>query len=162
MTIDELLAIEEIKNLRYGYAAHFDSNDLDSLMNLFTEDAVCDFGAEYGRWIGRETIRANYRANLDQLGPSFSSLHVMANPWITLKSPTEAHGRWTLVDFLTARCVQLKPGKDGTAGDPLLWLAIYEDDYRKVDGKWLMSYVKLHFLWPSSSFSELRHVLTRQ
>lgn len=162
MTIDELLAIEEIKNLRYGYAVHFDAQDLNSLMALFTEDAICDFGAEYGQWRGRETIRQNYRANLNHLGPAFSSLHVMANPWITLTSPTEAHGRWTLMDFLTQRSAQLHSGTAGGPAQPLLWLALYEDDYRKVNGRWLIAHVKLHFLWPSSSFAELRHALVER
>ena len=89
-------------------------------------------------------------------------LHVMANPWITLTSPTEAHGRWTLMDFLTQRSAQLHSGTAGGPAQPLLWLALYEDDYRKVNGRWLIAHVKLHFLWPSSSFAELRHALVER
>ena len=56
MTIDELLAIEEIRNLRLEFSACFDHQDLDALVALFTDDAICDFGS-YGVWNGRDTIR---------------------------------------------------------------------------------------------------------
>ena len=41
--------------------------------------------------------------------------------------------------------------------EPLLWLAIYEDDYRKVDGVWKIAYCKLNFLWPERAWTGLRH-----
>ncbi len=62
MTIEELLEIEHIKNLRIMYSHYIDGGDVDKLAELFCEDAVCEFGEAYGGdWVGREAIRENYK-----------------------------------------------------------------------------------------------------
>lgn len=157
MTVDELIAIEEIKNLRHDYCAAFDALDIDALVALFTEDAVCDFGADYGTWVGRDTIRTNYLASMKDVGAPFNSLHIVTNPVIRLVSPTEAHGRWYLIDLLTRQKPETAMATRGGHDNPLLWLAIYEDDYRKLSGVWKIAYCKLSFLWPSRSYTGLRH-----
>ena len=40
MTLDDLLDIEEIKQVRYLYSHYYDGNRLDDLVDLFTDDAV--------------------------------------------------------------------------------------------------------------------------
>jgi hypothetical protein len=156
MTIEELLAIEEIKNLRYAYSAHFDKQDLDALVQLFTDDAVCDFG-EYGHWEGSETIRRNYAENMALVGSAFDSIHVVTNPWIRLTGPATAHGRWYLLDLLTRQKPVTALETRGGHDHPLLWLAIYEDDYRRVGTEWKIASCKLSFLWPSRTYTGLRH-----
>jgi len=157
MTLDDLLAVEEIKNLRNGYAAHLDSQEVDALAALFTEDAVCEFGEHYGTWRGRAEIATNYRAAMQHIGATFDAIHIMSNPWIRIQSPTTAVGRWYLMDWATRQApvngLVTRTGHD----HPLMYLGMYEDDYRKVDGKWLISYTKLHFLWPDRVFTGLRH-----
>ena len=157
MTLEEMLAIEEIKNLRIGYAAHFDAQEVDALVALFTDDAVCDFGEGYGKWQGREEIGLNFRGAIQHVGAPFDSLHVMTNPWIRLESPTAAHGRWYLIDWATRQAPVTGVATRGGHDHPLVYLGVYEDDYRKVGGKWLISYTKLHFLWPERAFTGLRH-----
>jgi len=157
MTLEELLAIEEIKNLRNGYAAHFDSHEVDALLGLFTEDAVCDFGEGYGKWHGLEEIGRNFRTAIQNVGAPFDSVHVMTNPWIRIDSPTTAHGRWYLIDWATRQAPLSGMSTRGGHDHPLVYLGVYEDDYRKVGGKWLISYTKLHFLWPERAFTKLRH-----
>ena len=44
MTIDELLDIESIRKLRTLYSYYLDAGELDPLVALFTDDAVCEFG----------------------------------------------------------------------------------------------------------------------
>lgn len=144
--IGEFLAVEEIKNLRLGYSAHFDAQEIDKLGALFTEDAVCEFSEEYGGdWVGRETIVRNYTAVAEQVGAPYSAIHAVTNPWIELTGEDTARGRWYLLEFLTRQGTFTSPG--GHA-NPLFYIGVYEDEYRKVDGRWLISRVRLSFLWP--------------
>lgn len=155
MTLDELLAREEIRSLRTEYSAHFDAHEIDALAALFTEDAVCEFGP-YGEWRGRAAIRENYAKVIGAIGAPFDTLHVATNPFIRVTSPTTAVARWYLVDLLARQQPGLFESKGGH-DHPLLYLGIYEDDYRKVDGRWRIAHVKLHFLWPDKAYSGLRH-----
>lgn len=155
MTLDELLALEEIRSLRAEYSAHFDSHSVDALAALFTEDAVCEFG-QYGEWRGRETIRENYAKVIGAIKAPFDTLHVATNPFIRVTGPTTAVGRWYLVDLLARQTPGVFESKGGH-DDPLIYLGMYEDDYRKVDGRWRIAHVKLHFLWPEKAYTGLRH-----
>ena len=157
MTLEQLIAAEEIRNVRGAYAAHLDRQDLDALIGLFTENAVCDFGEAFGRWVGRDEIRRNYAKTFADIGEPFNALHVVTNPWITIESPTRAHGRWYLLDLLTRQAPHSALATRGGHDNPLLYLGVYEDDYVKTDGVWRFAYVKLHFLWPSRTYTGLRH-----
>lgn len=154
MTIEELLALEEIRSLRIGYAAHLDSQDLDRLVDIFADDAICDFG-EYGTWNGREEIGLNYQSIMRQIGEPFDAIHIVTNPWIVLSGPTSAQGRWYLTDILTRQRPVTQMSTRGGHDNPLLWLGIYEDEYRKADGAWKIAKAKLHFLWPTRDYAGL-------
>ena len=63
VTVDELLQIESIKKLRTLYSHYFDGQFPDKMAELFTEDAVCEFGPDYGGdWVGKAQIRANFES----------------------------------------------------------------------------------------------------
>jgi hypothetical protein len=156
VTIEELLIIEELRNLRQAYSAYYDTQDIDNLVSLFTEDAVCEFGKDYGVWRGRQEIRANYLASFKPVGSCMDALHVITNPWIKVTAPDQAHGRCYLIDLLTRQKPVTGLATPGGHANPLLYLGIYEDDYRKVGGRWLISHTTLHFLWPERSFDGLR------
>lgn len=158
MDLETLLNKQEITELRLAYAAHVDRHDFDSLEALFTEDAVCDFGAGFGDpWVGRKQIRANYETAMAAAGTEFDSLHVVTNPWITLESADVAHGRWYLIDLLTRQKPVTQMETIGGHANPLLFLGIYEDDYRRENGVWKISYVRLHILWPQREYKGLAH-----
>ena len=58
LNIEVLLEIEGIKKLRIMYLHYLDGGDVDSLASLFCEDAVCEFGENYGGdWFGRPYSR---------------------------------------------------------------------------------------------------------
>lgn len=128
--VQRLEDIEEIRRLKIRYAQLCDANyDPEGLAALFTEDGVWD-GGEFGVYKGREAIRGFYA----QISKKFTfALHYMTGHMIDLDpSGQEASGSWYL--FLPA-----------TADGRAVWLALtYSDRYRKVDGRWLFSLVKLN------------------
>ncbi len=74
--IEEWLEIEKIKKVRVLYSHYFDSNELDSLAELFTEDIICEFGV-HGTWFGKKQLRQNYQrahAEMDKLNKEWKSV----------------------------------------------------------------------------------------
>ena len=143
-TIEDLINIHDIKNLRIQYSAYFDGQEIDKLMGLFTGDAVCEFGPEYGgNWEDHETIRANYLSYMEKDDQPWRWLHVVTNHLVELTGPDTAKGRCYLVDL------NLEQGNK----DPLYLFGVYDDLYKKVDGQWLIQRTRIDFLWPD------RHIM---
>lgn len=138
-----LLEVEDIRKVRLLYSQLLDQQQVDLLAELFTEDALCEFGP-YGEWRGRETIRTNYKAVFsgDSSG-FFHSMHNSSNHWVELTSATTAVGRSYLIDVVTTT--------DKTE-NPIIWLGVYDEDYRKVQKdsteEWQIARCSLQFLWP--------------
>jgi len=146
-TIQELLDIHEIKNLRNLYSAAFDGKEIENLTALFTADAVCEFGPEYGgNWVGPETIRKNFQSYLDEEELPWSWLHAITNHIVELTGPDTAKGRCYLIDL------DVQAGNE----NPLYHFGVYDDLYKKVDGKWLFYRTRIDFLWPNRYIMEHR------
>jgi hypothetical protein len=144
VTVEELLEIERIKQLRILYSHYFDGGRIDELAELFCEDAVCEYSEEYGgNWVGREAIRANYQRFAGDAIPPYAFMHAVTNPWIRLTGPDQASGRWYLLDL------NLFPG----AENPLALFGIYDDVYRKVAGEWRIARTRIDFLWPRRDYA---------
>tara|TARA_B110000503_G_scaffold18925_1_gene28054 strand:- start:582 stop:1073 length:492 start_codon:yes stop_codon:yes gene_type:complete len=134
----ELLEKEKIRKLKQLYSHLMDSGQIDALADIFTEDAICEFGPEYGNWEGRETIRTNYHGVFDGQAP-FSVMHHITNHYVEMIGPDTAEGRSYLLDVATS----VEP-----EAQPIVWFGLYDEEYRKVDGQWLISKCSLQFLWP--------------
>ena len=146
-TIDDLLDIHEIENLRILYSAYFDGREIDNLMGLFSDDAVCEFGPEYGGdWEDPETIRKSFLKYMEREGQAWSVLHAITNHNIVLTGPGTARGRCYLLDLNLA----------GGNPDPLYLFGVYDDLYKKVAGQWLIYRTRLDFLWPTRYIMEAR------
>ncbi len=139
--IEELLEIERIRKLRILYSHYLDSNDLDRLADLFSDDVICEYGV-HGTWRGKAELRKNYEAvhaEWDKLNRgAYPYLHFTTNHWIELTGTDSAEGRCYLVDTVTA-------DKDHS---PLLLLGIYDDEYKKINGTWKIHRTRLDFMWP--------------
>ena len=134
-----LLDVDDIKKLGLLYSQLQDHAYLDKLADIFTEDALCEFGP-YGTWNGRQEIRENYaKVKEANGGSSFSALHANSHHWVEMTGPDTAVGRRDLLDLMTTR------PKDES---PFIWLGLYDEEYRKVDGQWLIARTTLQFLWP--------------
>ena len=147
MTIEELLEIEAIKNVRIMYSHHYDGQNVDELCALFTDDAVCEFGPDFGGdWVGIEQIHANFSEYATSEGPVYGVLHAVTNPVIKLINDDTANGRWYLLDLRTTEGVD----------NPLILFGIYDDVYKKISGEWKIHRTKIDFLWPKRHYSGYR------
>jgi hypothetical protein len=126
-----------IQELQSRYALAHDITDPDMYASVFTEDAEL-YGAG-GRLLakGRQAfhdIGVNDRKRFNAGAPdgvrTFGALrHVITNPIIELTGDTTAKG------FCYVTTVVVRPG----GGPEILSVSRYEDEYRKVDGEWLIS-----------------------
>jgi hypothetical protein len=100
---------------------------------LFTEDAVWDGGSLRGVYKGRQAIYDFFK-NI----PIVFAVHYFVSPIISITG-NKAHARWYFGSANT-----------GTNNVPNLVSGIEEDDYIKIDGQWLQTYLKLklHFYSP--------------
>jgi hypothetical protein len=138
-----MIEIDAIKRTRLLYSHLMDTNRIDDLANIFTEDAVCEFGP-YGSWKSRETILKNYHDVEDGLSPFFA-MHGTCDLLVELTGPDTATGRSYLFEPMTEKTAD---------ENPFIYLGVYDDEYRKVDGKWLIASCTLQFLWPERHTSE--------
>ena len=140
--LNSLLHIEAIKNLRIQYSHYLDTNQMDKVAALFTEDAVCQ--TDRTPWNGRTEIQKGLEkafADFDTHNyGSYPFIHAVTNHWIEITGPTTAKGKCYLIDLLTERPVE---------DLPLLLLGLYVDDYELVDGKWYIAATRLDIAWPT-------------
>ncbi|WP_293903165.1 nuclear transport factor 2 family protein [Phenylobacterium sp.] len=146
MTIDDMLDIERIRKLRILYSYYLDAGEIDRLVALFTDDAVCEFGP-FGVWEGVEMIAENYRRVMGPViekGP-FQSLHANTNHWVEITGPDTALGRLYLIDLAFG-------GPPET--NPMVWLGVYDEAYTRVAGQWRIQRSGLQFMWPQRHVSD--------
>jgi len=127
--ITRLEDLEAIKQLKARYCEICDDDhDPDRITNLFTEDGVWE-----GRGIARAEGHAQIRALFVQFQKSIRySQHMTMNPVIEVNG-LEAKGTWYFFGPFTME-------KDNQA----LWQACrYHEDYRKVDGQWLIAHLRI-------------------
>ena len=147
--IEELVESEAIRKLRVRYSHAFDGNRMDELVDLFTDDAVCEFGPAYGGdWGGKAEIRARFAKVAERHGPDYGVLHVVTNHDIRFIDAANAHGRAYLLDLRTTEGVE----------NPLILFGIYDDLYRKVDGAWKIHRTRIDFLWPKRQYLGPREI----
>ena len=143
MTMDDVINIEEIKQLKNLYSYYWDGGEVDKLMDLFTDDGACEFGAKYGNWEGKAAVTAGFKGLLERHSAegrrAFQVMHAFANPVIQITGPDTATGRWFLMEFTTT---------EGEAHPPRNF-GIYHDEYRKVNGSWKIKRTSVDLLWPN-------------
>ena len=141
-----LLEVEAIKKVRQLYSHLMDTQQVDALVALFSEDAICEFGPDFGTWHGRETISRNYhQVFTGDAANAFQSMHNISNHWVELIGTNKAVGRSYLIDAVTTTAA---------TDMPIVWLGVYDEAYEKVNGKWLISRCSLHFFWPKRGVGE--------
>ncbi len=128
MTIEDLLEIRAIEQLKYRYLRHVDLKQFDEVARTFTDDATASYGGGAYSFSGRDAIVGFLRQTMSRTDMHTS--HKVHHPEIELTGPDTATGTWALED----RIVDLGYNIDiGGA-------AYYFDEFRKVDGEWLISH----------------------
>lgn len=137
MTIDDLLNIREIEQLKYRYTRALDTHDWDLMAQCFDEQAEGWYSDGTYTMSGRENILAFLRGVVTDM--LFGS-HIALHPEITLHGPDTASGIWRLQDIVhfTGANPNAQEG-DIRGGEKLEGAAYYYDDYVKRDGKWLIA-----------------------
>ncbi len=124
----------QLADSRYGPDGPKEKGELETIARqiseLFTPDAVWDGGKALGTCRGREEIYARF------LEPTLNfSWHYFVKPQIRVEGD-RASGCWDILAACTSR-----------KGEPQ-WMAGYqEDEYRRLDGQWLHSRMRLQVVF---------------
>jgi ketosteroid isomerase-like protein len=136
MTLTELNDRVEIEELTHLYASHLDTFELESLVDLFTDDAVFDETSVLGGQPieGIENLRAFYRRGATDMA---SMVHIMCN--FILESLTATHA----VAISTMQFEGRAKSKE-----TIRIQGYWRDRFRKVKGRWKIQARKLVLLAP--------------
>lgn len=122
-----------LEDLNAAFARHLDHNEIDALVDLFTNDALYTHGERVSR--GRDEIERLFR-NRAAKGPR-TSRHLLSGLRLTIESATEATGSSVCLSF-AADGVPPLPAR------PFL-VADFEDRYRlDDDGRWRFAERHIH------------------
>jgi SnoaL-like domain len=140
MTVEEMVQalwdIEALKNLKARYFRHLDRQEWDSLLELFTSDATFELEVTDGFVCFDDPLV--WLANLQKFLPGGWSIHHGHMPELHVDGDG-ARGTWAMYD-------QVHPGP--TAGrDPFHGFGHYEEEYRRAEGSWRISSLRLTRLW---------------
>jgi hypothetical protein len=135
MDLATLVALEEIRQVKYRYLRCVDLKLWEEIPDVFTGDATASYGtpAMGGKKIdlaGRDAIVDFLRTNM---GPGIISVHHASHPEITVNSGnTTASGIWCFEDRIIATEYNVI----------IQGAAFYEDRYEKdpADGQWRISH----------------------
>jgi SnoaL-like domain len=127
----DLVAIEEIRQVKHRYLRCVDLKLWDDLAEVFTPDATADYGTpalgKPLRLAGRDQIVAFLR---DSLGPSIITVHFASQPEIVVDGDA-ASGTWAFEDTVIATEHRVV----------ITGAAFYEDRYRRGgDGRWRIAH----------------------
>ncbi|CAN3126281.1 nuclear transport factor 2 family protein [Mycobacterium sp. smrl_JER01] len=133
--LDALESREAITDLMVSYMAATDAKEGkgEKVARLFTEDGRWQSVGPHGNpdWaaVGRPALVTKFDRNVDRM--PFSA-HFVTNPAVELDGDT-VRGRFMYFQACTYR------------GDQPLWIAgSYDNDFRRVDGQWLISHMRVH------------------
>lgn len=145
VALRQLLEIEEVRKVMLLYAHLMDSRDWDAMAQLYTEDAVGEWGP-YGTWHGRAQIhRQLVDGHLGRL--PYDGFHCITNVWAELTGPRTAVSRCYLTDVWPSD-VTGPISHAGYPQNPVLIYAIYDNDYVKNASGWQIARSRIAVIWP--------------
>jgi len=132
-TLDDLLAIEAIKQLKARYFLFMDTKRWDEWRELFTDDVRVEGGPPHD---SRDAFVDFVREHL----ASVSSCHRGGMPVIEILGETSARGRWSMSDDL-----RLPAGHPWAGAQPTrrFGYGYYDEEYRREGDTWRISWMQL-------------------
>jgi hypothetical protein len=133
----DLVAIEQIKQLKARYFRLMDLRAWDEWPAVFTPDCVMRLLGDPPVLLeGCTAIVDSARRNLDPR----AGVHLGQMPEISIIGPDSATGVWSLFAF----SVPKNPGLEGATGPGMMSFGRYEDDYRRdSEGHWRIAATSL-------------------
>jgi len=140
MTIEELVALQAIRDLKAKYFYYTDTQQWDALLALFLANAITDF---------REAVQphnpdlllhdpASFVANNAFVLAGVTTMHLGFNPQIEFQGPDAATGIWAMEDWLW-----IPAGTNVLPHGTVHGFGHYHDSYRRVDGQWRIAATRL-------------------
>ena len=147
-TLEDLLDIHAIHELKHRYLRCLDQKAWEELETCFTEDATASYGGGAIELAGRDAI---LRFLTDSMGSTgMLTSHRGSQPEIELLGPGEATGTWALEDVVIHQ----------DFGVTIHGASFYADRYVQRDGRWLISatgYKRTYEeIWPRTAIRGLR------
>ncbi|HQQ63676.1 MAG TPA: nuclear transport factor 2 family protein [Pseudomonadales bacterium] len=125
-----LVAIEEIKQLKYAYLRHLDLKEWDAVATLFTRDVVSTYSDGHHSYNGRDEVVGFLSSALSH--KRIVTKHQVHHPEITFNDAlTEAKGIWYLTDAVI-NTVSRDPAKHFC----IAGTAFYDERYVKTPEGW--------------------------
>lgn len=156
MTLEELAKrvkvledIEEIKQLHYLYVYALNARKWEEIIDLFAEDMIEDGFPRGERHVGKKEIAKAFRAmGKDAIGTPLHAT-IVAQPVLSVKG-NKAKGYWLWLGRINdpRKFVSPEDGEEVIAALPKL--GRYDMEYKKVAGKWKISYLKFTLPWPNA------------
>ena len=134
-TIQQLLDVEQIKQLKARYFRLVDAKDWAGWSAVFAVDAVLEIPEGELAHRGRDEIVANVSAVMEQL----RTVHHGHMPEIELTGPDTARGVWAMTDYVEW------PAEDGKRVG-LRGYGHYLEEYVREDGQWCIARSRLERL----------------
>jgi ketosteroid isomerase-like protein len=122
-TLEGLLDKSRIADVIHAYCLHFDRAEAEAVADLFTDDAVVDYGPEFPAMTGREVILSAVASGLATR--FLATSHHVSNIMITFDGPDRASS----IAYVYAWHRYRDGSRDGE-----LWAQYHHDFRRTADG----------------------------
>ena len=151
MTLEERITrledIESIRSLQAKYQRCLDTRDFDGLGECFTIDATSSYGNNKMSYQGRDAILEFLTKVMSIHMPSTHLIHGGEVDWI---DPNNAKAKWYLEDNLYHDKALIE----------IHGAAIYSVEYKKIDGKWLISSIGYERIYEYANRRRLLNLFT--
>jgi len=144
--IHVLLAIEEIKRLKYKYMRCVDMKLWEEMETVFIPEATCAYSAGHYSYEGRDAIIEWLKKGMDRDG--FHSTHSVHQPEIDFLPPTPATSKKASDEERATGVWKIEDIVVDTDFDIMIsGAAFYQDRYVKRAGVWLIEHTGYDRIW---------------